>query len=114
MASSTKKAPEAPVVNLHEAEKRKKALVETYRAEAKVSKSISPLYQPYFGKCLQISINGITIAMPVDGSTHDVPQSFADEIQSRIMAIDNTIKKASKMSNVASNSEQYPGELKMF
>lgn len=113
MASSIKNAPDA-TTNLHEAEMNKRRLVETYKSEPKVKTSISPLYQPYLGKNIQISINGITIAMPVDGSVHEVPESFADEIASRIMAVDASIRKATQMSKVQENSEQYPGELKMF
>ena len=100
--------------NLRAADLTRKSLVEEYRSEEKVTRSVSPLYQPYLGKVIQISINGITIAFPIDGTSHKVPRSFADEIDSRVMAIDATINKAKKMAAIPENHERYPGELQMF
>ena len=95
--------------NLRSADLTRKSLVEEYKAEEQ-----SPLYQPYLGKVIQISINGITIAFPINGTSHKVPRSFADEIDSRVMAIDATINKAKKMADIPENHERYPGELQMF
>lgn len=100
--------------NLRAADLTRKNLVEEYRSEEKVTRSVSPLYQPYLGKVIQISINGITIAFPINGTSHKVPRSFADEIDSRVMAIDATINKAKKMADIPENHERYPGELQMF
>lgn len=100
--------------NIHVADKQRKALVETYKNEEKETVSISPLYKPYLGNVCTISVNGISVAVPVDGSRHKVPATFADEVTSRIMAVDATIRKAEKMSSVKANNESYPGELKMF
>ena len=100
--------------NLRAADFTRKSLVEEYRSEEKVTRSVSPLYQPYLGKVIQISINGITIAFPINGTSHKVPRSFADEIDSRVMAIDATINKAKKMADIPENHERYPGELQMF
>ena len=104
----------SPATDMHAADKVRKELLTVYKAEEKVERSLSPLYEPYLGKVIQISINGITIAFPVNGTTHKVPQSFADEIDSRRMAIDATLLKAKKMSNIAENHENFPGELQMF
>lgn len=109
---SPKKSPEVP--NVHAADTARRQLLAQYKAEEKVERSLSPLYEPYLGKVIQISINGITIAFPVNGTTHKVPQSFADEIDSRRMAVDATLLKAKKMAAVADNHESYPGELQMF
>ena len=100
--------------NLRSADLTRKSLVEEYKAEEQVTRSVSPLYQPYLGKVIQISINGITIAFPINGTSHKVPRSFADEIDSRVMAIDATINKAKKMADIPENHERYPGELQMF
>lgn len=100
--------------NLRAADLTRKSLVEEYRSEENVTRSVSPLYQPYLGKVIQISINGITIAFPINGTSHKVPRSFADEIDSRVMAIDATINKAKKMADIPENHERYPGELQMF
>lgn len=91
-----------------------KRLLAYYKSEELVPVSVSPLYEPYLGKVMQVQINGITIAVPINGSTHKVPASFADVINERVMAVNNTIFKAKQMSDVRKNSEQYPGELKMF
>lgn len=109
---SPKKSPEAP--NMHQADTCRRELIAYYKGEEKVERSLSPLYEPYLGKVIQISINGITIAFPVNGTTHKVPQSFADEIDSRRMAVDATLLKAKKMAAISDNHESYPGELQMF
>ena len=110
---SPKKSPEV-VNDLRSSNDRTRTLLDYYMHEEKVERSLSPLYEPYLGKVIQISINGITIAFPVNGSTHKVPQSFADEIDSRRMAIDASLLKAKSMSNISANKESYPGELQMF
>lgn len=92
----------------------KRTLLAHYKNEKKVPCSVSPLYAPYFGKVMQVQINGITIAFPINGSTQEIPETFADEIKSRVMAIDNTIFKASKMSDIRNNAEVSPGALTMF
>lgn len=106
------KSPQVP--DMHTADKHRKELLAVYKAEEKVERSLSPLYEPYLGKVIQISINGITIAFPVDGTTHRIPQSFADEVDSRRMAVDAIIKKSKKMAKISENSETFPGELQMF
>ena len=91
---------------------RKRKIAERYKNEPKKAVQISPLYAPYFGANLSITLNGILVVVPVDGQTREIPRSFADEVASRIMAVDTTIKKASKLSDVANNKESYAGELK--
>ena len=100
--------------SLHESEARRKDLLQIYKDQPKVRCQASPLYQPYLGKVLQMSINGISIAFPINGSVHEIPQAFADELASRIMAVDNTLNKAKHMSNFSENAEHYAGELQMF
>ena len=101
-------------LGINVAENTRKKLLLHYKDEEKVSRSVSPLYEPYFGKVMQISINGITIAFPIDGTTHQIPQTFADALDSRVMAIDAIIKKSKKMAKIPENYERNPGELKMF
>lgn len=114
---STKKQTELSEA-LHEqsmqiaAEARNKAeLARHYTSEPKVSMAVSPLYRPYFGNVMKVSINGIAIFMPIDNSRHQIPQTFADEITRRIMAVDAIMKKQDRMSNIADNNETMPGEL---
>lgn len=85
-----------------------------YEKEEKVSTSVSPLYKPYFGNVMSVCVNGITIRFPIDGSVHKIPATFSAEIRSRVMAIDASNEKATRMADVKSNAESYPGELKMF
>jgi hypothetical protein len=111
--AKTKKFEDARV-DMHAADKARKEMLNHYTAEPKVSRSLSPLYQPYFGRVMQVSVNGITIAFPVDGSSHDIPETFADAIDARRMAIDAMLTKSHRMSQIATNVEHYPGELQMF
>lgn len=114
MAKVNTEAPITSGQNIVAAENNRRKLLEFYKECPKVKRSVSPLYAPYFGKVMQIQINGITIAMPIDGTFHDIPEPFADEIDARVMATDAIIKKGQKMSNISANAEAYPGALQMF
>ena len=96
------------------AQARKKELLKIYKDEEKVPIHISPMYRPHFGNVMTMTINGITIAVPVDGSTHKVPKTFAEHIQARITKVDSIIKKTDGMADVSRNFVSSPGELEMF
>lgn len=96
------------------AEKARRDLVRVYKAEEKVMMYLSPAYKPYLGSVLQVMVNGITIAFPVDGQAYEIPKTFADEIVRRRTAIDAIMTKTSNMANVSNNFEQEPGGLKLF
>ena len=49
-----------------------------------------PQYAVYFGNVMRVTINGISIAVRVDGSTQKVPQTFADEIHRRRRLVDSS------------------------
>lgn len=91
--------------------KNKANLAKTYSSEPKVRMAVSPLYRPYFGNVMKVSINGIAIFMPIDNTAHDIPKTFADEISRRIMAVDGIMKKQDRMANITANQENTPGEL---
>lgn len=110
MADITKEAS----VKLVKAENRRKALLKEYTSEEKVPMYLSPMYASHFGRVMQVMINGISIFFKVDGSTQMVPQSFADEITARRMAVDAILTKQSKMSDISSNAETSPGEITLF
>jgi len=99
---------------LKRAETRRKALIKRYKEEEKVSMYLSPMYRPYFGNVMSVSINGVTIFFKVDGSMQRVPKTFADEITSRRMRIDAILTKQGKMANIPNNFETAPGELRIF
>jgi hypothetical protein len=92
----------------------KTQLRKQYLAEPQVPLYLSPMYQPYFGKIMQVALSGILIYFPVDGSTKMIPQSFADEVTRRRMAIDAMLTKQNRMVDIKSNYEGAPGELSLF
>jgi hypothetical protein len=46
--------------------------------ETKVKVSIPKSYSKFIGESLPICINGACIVLPVDGSTNEIPETFAD------------------------------------
>lgn len=96
------------------AEKRRKMLLQTYREEARVPMYLSPMYRPYFGNVMTVSVNGISIFFKVDGSVQQVPKTFADEIAARRLSIDAMLNKQNRMADIANNAEKSPGELALF
>jgi hypothetical protein len=92
----------------------RKALAEVYRREPKKSVMVAPMYAPYFGKVMHVSINGCSIAVPCDGRPYDIPETFAGEVFRRINAINDQQSKAKRYSDVNSNIEGAPGELALF
>ncbi len=70
-----------------ELDRRQKNLVNVYKSEPQVAVSIAPSYAKYLGRSVRISINGVSVAVPCDGSSHKVPESFAAEIHARMQKI---------------------------
>lgn len=99
---------------LFKAEALRKSLLKEYKEEELVPMYLSPMYKPYFGNVMQVSINGISIFFKIDGSTQTVPKTFADEITARRMAVDAIENKKRKMADIPSNVEGSPGELSLF
>lgn len=98
-------------IQIAKAVRNQENLANKYRSQEKVPVQVSPLYRPYFGNVMKVCINGISIYMPIDNTVHYVPKTFADEIRSRVMAIDDIMKKQDRMSNISANLESTPGEL---
>lgn len=99
---------------MNDAAHAKRKLMQTFKNEKQVPVKISPMYQPYFGKTMPVSLNGLTIYVKVNGSVQYVPRSFADIIEERIMNIDRMLTKQHRMANIQENFESSPGELKIF
>ncbi len=110
-ATNKDKAAEQAALNLNDAETRRKRLTQVYKNEPKRSVYLSPMYRPYVGNVMRVMINGISIFFPVDGSAHEVPETFADEIEARRKAIDAILLKKNLMADIASNVEYNPGDL---
>ena len=100
--------------DVNEAEKARKALARMFKNQPKQSVSISPLYKPYFGNVMTVTINGTSIAIPCDGRSYEVPVSFAEEIMIRISNQDELIQKQRRLGDVQRNFEASPGELQLF
>lgn len=114
MAKSSQEIQHEARKQLQQAQDSKSQLVKQYMAEETVPMYLSPMYRPYFGNIMTVSINGIMIAFPVDGSTKQVPRTFADEITRRRMAVDAMLTKQNRMHEVSNNHESAPGELSLF
>jgi len=109
----SQRIPTVPDINQSEKPVRKMTMQEYYRTEEKVSVMLSPMYQNHFGKVMPIMINGITIAVPVDGKTYAIPATFAAEVHRRRMAVDAEVERAERLADIQNNGEQYPGALKL-
>ena len=92
-------------------EAKRKGLVTVYRAEKKVSVTISPFYAPYLGKVVRESVNGIIVDIPADGQTYNVNKTHADHIIAKIKRIDAMIARQKRAGDVSNNFEYSPGEL---
>lgn len=77
--------------------------------EKKARISISPMYAPYVGDSLCVSINGYPVYIPVDGQAYEIPESYADIANEMIERIDDSIRAAKNMSNIPNNCEQFAG-----
>ena len=97
-----------------EGEKDRKQLVKSMREQELVPVSVSPLYRPYFGRTMPVTINGASVYIPCDGKTYKVPKVFADEIKVRISNQDDLFAKKRRLSDVSNNFESSPGELRIF
>lgn len=91
-------------------EKKRFSLVEKYKAEKKYKVKGAPAYQAHFGSVMSIIINGVLIAVPLDGRSYEIPESFAQVFNSRIRQIDNMALQQSALADVANNIESMPGE----
>ena len=96
------------------AEQERKALARQLKEQEYKSVQISPLYKPYFGNVMTVTINGTSVAVPCDGKTYKVPATFAEEIACRIYRQDELLQKHQRMSRISDNFETSPGELQLF
>lgn len=106
---ATKKVDSVQAVEL-----KRRELVKGYEKEEKVPVNISPLYKPYFGNSMPVSVNGISVYIPCDGKTYKVPKTLAAEALGKIIKTDAIIEKKNRMKNVSGNFESRPGELSFF
>ena len=100
--------------SLQAVEMRRRSLLKTYKEEDKLSVTISPLYKPYFGASMTVSINGISIIIPCDGKTYPINKTHAIEALGRIAKANLMIDRGKVLKDVSSNVESSPGEIKFF
>lgn len=100
--------------SLQQVELKRRSLLKVYKNEDTIPVAISPLYKPYFGASMTVSINGISIIIPCDGKAYHVPETHATEALGRIEKINLMLDRAKKLTNVSENSETTPGEIKFF
>ena len=91
-------------------DKKRKTLAGTYKAEKKFVVLGAPMYQAYFGRSMPIILNGIPIYVPLDGNRYDIPESYAQVFNARILSVNEEIEAQKARSNIGANSEAYPGE----
>lgn len=91
-----------------------KNLVNIYKNEPKVPVRVAPSYARYFGRVMRVAINGISIAVRCDGTTVELPESFAAEVLRRMSEMDKYDLRLNKMAKVERNFETSPGQLNFF
>lgn len=90
--------------------------LEAVRKEQKVAISVAPQYAAEFSNNMRVTINGISIFIPIDGREYLVPQSYADEIKRRIHKVNqklNRFKRKGNANNVVLFEEKSIGEIKL-
>ena len=97
-----------------ELDRRQKNLVNVYKNEPQIAVTVAPSYAKYFGRIMRVALNGVSVAVPCNGSSVKVPESFAAEIHSRMQKINEQELRAQKMSSVSSNLETSPGSINFF
>lgn len=91
---------------------KRKQLVHYYMNEEKVAVSVSPFYAPYLGSNVMISVQGISVYVPADGSVYKIPKTHAAQLFEAIARIDLRQRKLNRMSNIKENFEPAIGALK--
>lgn len=97
-----------------ELDRRQKNLVNVYKNEPQIAVTVAPSYAKYFGRIMRVALNGVSVAVPCNGSSVKVPESFAAEIHARMQKINEQELRAQKMSSVSSNLETSPGSINFF
>ena len=110
-AVSVEHTAEQQMLNLDKAQKN---LVNVYKNEPSVAVRIAPSYAKYFGRVMRVSINGISIAIKCDGSTVNLPESFAAEVMRRMTEMDKYEMRQGRLADVRNNAEAAPGQIKFF
>lgn len=97
--------------NRSKMEKKQKETQSAYAKEKRVPISIPPMYAPYFGNNLRVSINCVSIVVPCNGKTVKVPVTFAREIKGRLAAKDKMLRMQRGLKDTTGIYERSPGDI---
>lgn len=61
--------------------KETKEAVKKFKGEKTVKVAIPTVLVPKIGNVLFLSINGVSVNVPVDGNEHDIPQTHANHLK---------------------------------
>ncbi len=115
MANTTKRnVTRESDASVQKTELRRRALVQTYKAEDKVNVTIAPMYKPYFGNAMTVAVNGISVVIPCDGKAYAVPKTHATEALARLYKVNEIVTKKDRMKDISRNLESTPGEINFF
>lgn len=96
------------------AEKQKEVL-NTYQNSKYKTITIPPMYAPYFGNTMRVTINCITVTVRCNGTPHKVPLPHYKEIRGRMTARDNIMRIQNNMSDAkGAIFERAPGDVNLF
>lgn len=105
----------APEVNLT-GDIARKANAELTKAQAKVQEnmrdlkksalvevSMAPMYRPYFGNIMTVTLNNLSIYLPLDGRGYKIPRPYAAIVHARRRAVDDHVMRMERMADVQKN-----------
>lgn len=78
--NSTKSINEVPETTEAELKKQVDVALKVFEGEKLVEASIPKNFAKYIGPTHFIGINGVQIVLPVDGTKHQIPQSFKEHL----------------------------------
>lgn len=115
---STAVAQKRAAVDLTELQLRQTQFLDKVRNEPKIPVSVAPQYAAEFSNNMRVTINGISVFIPIDGKIYMVPETFAAEIQRRVAKVNQKLNRFKKKGNGVSNNlvfeEKSIGEIKLF
>lgn len=119
-ATKTKAKAEAKAVvsksnqELAKAQKLVQKNAKELKEQDQVTLSMAPMYRPYFGDVMTVSLNGLSIYFPLDGRGYKIPKAYAQIIQERRRRVDEHIMRTQRLANVTQNFERSAGELELI
>ena len=98
-------------VKMAENDRKTAELYQQFKQEELKSVMLAPMYQAYFGETMTVTINTLSIYVPVNGRSYKIPKSYAAIVHERRRRVDDHLMRAQRMADVASNFEKEAGEL---